>query len=57
MSYFFMIFHIKLEVMMSSRKMKNYKVFTWVLRSLNVAISFVLGMSSEFHMFSQVRFL
>ena len=57
MSCFLMIFHRNLEVMMFSRKMKNYMVFTLILGGLNVAISFVLGMFSEFHMFSQVRFL
>ena len=54
---FFVIFHRNLEVMLFSRKMKNYIVFTLILRGLNVAISVVLGMFSEFHMFSQVRFL
>ena len=57
MSGFFVICHRNLEVMMFSRKMKNYTDFTLILGSLNVAISFVLGMFSEFHMFSQVRFL
>ena len=52
-----MIFHRNLEVMLFSRKMKNYIVFTLILGGLNVAISLVLGMFSEFHVFSQVRFL
>ena len=42
---------------MFSRKMKNYMVFTLILGGLNVVISIVLGMFSEFHMFSQVPFL
>ena len=57
MSCFFVIFHRNLEVMLFSRKMKNYIVFTLILGGLNVAISLVLGMFSEFHVFSQVRFL
>ena len=57
MSCFFMLFHRNLKVMMFCRKMKNYMVFTLILGGLNVAISLVLGMFSEFHMFSQVRFL
>ena len=52
-----MSFHINLEVMLFSRKMKSYIVFTLILGGLNVAISLVLGMFSEFHVFSQVRFL
>ena len=57
MSCFLMIFHRNLEVMLFSRKMKKYMVFRLILGGLNVAISFVLGMFREFHMFSQVRFL
>ena len=57
MSCFLMIFHRNLEVMMFSRNMKNYMGFTSILGTLNVAISLGLGMFSEFHMFSQVRFL
>ena len=54
---FFEIVHRNLEVMLFSRKMKNYIVFTLILGGLIVAISLVLGMFSEFHVFSQVRFL
>ena len=54
---FLIICHGNLEVMMFSRKMKNYMVFTLILGGLNVAISFVLSIFSEFHMFSQVRSL
>ena len=57
MSCFLMIFHRNLEVMMFFRKTNNYMVSTLILGGLNVAISFVLGMFSELHMFSQVRFL
>ena len=57
MSCFLVIFHRNLEVMLFSRKIKNYIVFTLILGGLNVAISLVLGMFSEFHVFSQVRFL
>ena len=57
MSCFLMIFHRNLEVMTFSRQMKNYMAFTLILEGLNVAISLVLGMFLEFHMFSQVRFL
>ena len=57
MSCFLVNFHRNLEVMLFSRKMKNYIVFTLILGGLNVAISLVLGMFSEFHVFSQVRFL
>ena len=57
MSSFLVIFHRNLEMMLLSRKMKNYIVFTLILGGLNVAISLVLGMFSEFHVFSQVRFL
>ena len=49
--------HRNLEVMMFSRNMKNYMVFAMILGGLNVAISLVSGMFSEFHMFSQVHFL
>ena len=42
---------------MFSRKVKHYMVFTVILGGPNVAISLVLGMFSEFHMFVQVRFL
>ena len=52
-----MTFRRNLEVMMFSRKMKNYMVFTSILDGIHVAISLVLGMCSEFHMFSQVRVL
>jgi len=52
-----MMFHRNLEVMMFSRNMKKYMVFTLILGGLNVGISLVLGMFSEFHMFLQVRFL
>ncbi len=52
-----MNFHRNIEVMMFSRKMKNYTVFTLIRGGTNVAISFVLGMFSEFQMFAQVRFL
>ena len=55
--FFFVNFHRNLEVMLFSRKMQNYKVFASILGGLNVAISLVLGMFSEFHVFSQVRFL
>ena len=54
---FFVIFHRNLEVMLFSRKMKNYIVFTLILGGLNVTISFVLWVFSESHVFSQVRFL
>ena len=57
MSCFLMLFHRNLEVMMVSRKIKNYMVFALILGGLNVGISFVLGMFSELHVFSQVRFL
>ena len=57
MSCFLMNFYGNLEVMMFSRNMKNYMVFTLILGGLNVAIPLVLGMFSEFHMFSQVRVL
>ena len=57
MSCFLVIFHRNLEVMLFSRKMKNYIVFTLILGGLNVTISLVLGMFYEFHVFSQVRFL
>ena len=56
MSCFLITFHRNLEVMMFSRKMKNYMVFTLILGGLNVAISVVLGMFSEFHMFSRCVF-
>ena len=51
MSCFLMIFHRNLEVMIFSRSMKHYMVFTLILAGLNDAISLVLGMFSEFHMF------
>ena len=54
---FFVIFHRNLEVMLFSRDMKNYIVFTLILGGPIAAISLVLGMFSEFHVFSQVRFL
>ena len=54
---FLMIFHRNLEVMMFSRKMKHWMVLTLILGGLHVAISIVLGLFSEFHMFSHVRFL
>ena len=57
MSWFLMFFHRYLGVMLPYRKMKNYVVFTLSLGGRHVAISMVLGMFSEFHMFSQVRFL
>ena len=57
MSWFLMIFHRYLEVMLLYRKMKNYVVFTLILGGRNVAILLVLGMFSEFHVFSQVCFL
>ena len=57
MSCFLIIFHRNLEVMMFFRNMNNCMVFILILGGLNVAISLVLGMFSEFLMFSQVRFL
>jgi len=57
MSCFLMICCRYVEVMLFSRKMKNHIVFTLILGGRNVAISLVLGMFSEFHVFSQVRFL
>ena len=52
-----MIFRKYLDVMLFPRKMNNYKVFTLILGGLNVDISLVLGMFSEFHVFLEVRFL
>ena len=52
-----MIFHRNLEVMMFSRKMKKYTVFTLILEGINADIPCVLTMFFEFHMFSQVRVL
>ena len=57
MSCFLMIFHRNLEVMMFSRNEKHYMVFILHLGGRSVAISLVLGMCSEFHIFSQLRFL
>ena len=57
MSCFLEICHRYLDVMLFSRNMKNHIVFTLISGGLNVDISLVLGMFSEFHMFSQVRFL
>ena len=55
--FFVLICHRNLEVMMFVRKMKNYMVCTLISGGLNVAIPLAVGMLSEFHMFSQVRFL
>ena len=49
---FFMIFHRNLEVMMFSRNMKNDMVFILILGGLNIAISLVLDVFSEFHVFT-----
>ena len=51
MSFFFEMFHRYLDVMLFSRNMNNHIVFTLILGSINVDISLVLGMCSEFHVF------
>ena len=56
MSCFLMIFHRYLDVMLFSRNMKNHIVFTLILGGLNVDISLVLGMFSEFHVFVRCVF-
>ncbi len=56
MSCFLIIFHRNLEVWMLSRKMKRYMVFELILGGLNIAISLVLGMFSEFHTFHRCVF-
>ena len=56
MSCFLEIFHRYLDVMLFSRNMKNHIVFTLILRGLNVDISLVLGMFSEFHVFGRCVF-
>ena len=57
MSCFLEIFHRYLDVMLFSRNMTNHRVFTLILGGLHVDISWVVGMFSEFHVFSQVRVL
>ena len=47
---FLMNFHRYLKVMLFSRKMNNYIVFTLILGGLNVAIPVIVGMFPEFHM-------
>ena len=56
MSCFLVIFHRYLDVMLFSRNMKNHIVFTLILGGLNVDISLVLGMFSEFHVFVRCVF-
>ena len=50
-------FHRTLEVILFSRQIKHYIVFTLIFGILNVAISFVLRIFLELHASSQVRFL
>ena len=57
MSCFLKIFHRYLDVMLFSRNMKNHIVVTLILGALNVDMSLVLRMFSEFHVFAQMRFL
>ena len=56
MSCFLMIFHRYLEAMLFSSKTKKHVVFTSIVGGQNVAISCVLAMILEIHVFSQVRF-
>ena len=56
MSCFLEIFHRYLDVMLFSRNMKNHIVCTLILGGLNVDISLVLGMFSEFHVFVRCVF-
>ena len=56
MSCFLEIFHRYLDVMLFSRNMKNHEVFTLIFGGLNVDISLVLGMFSEFHVFVRCVF-
>ena len=54
MSWFLMIFHRNLEVMMFSREMKNYMVSKLILEGLNIAISLVLGGILICHVFLMI---
>ena len=56
MSCFLEIFHRYLDVMLFSRNTKDHIVFTLILGGLNVDISLVLGMFSEFHVFVRCVF-
>ena len=56
MSCFLEIFHRYLDVVLFSRNMTNHIVFTLILGDLNVDISLVLGMFSEFHVFDRCVF-
>ena len=56
MSCFLEIVHRYVDVMLFSRNMKNHIVFTLILGGLNVDISLVLGMFSEFHVFVRCVF-
>ena len=51
MSCFLRIFHRNLEVMLFSTKINKYMVLTLILGGLNVAISCVLSMFLESHVF------
>ena len=56
MSCFLEIFHRYLDVMLFSRNMKIHIVFTLILGGLNVDMSVVVGMFSEFHVFVRCVF-
>ena len=56
MSCFLMIYHKYLEILFS-RKMKNDMVFILILGGQHVAISLILFVFFEFHVFSQVHVL
>ena len=53
---FFMFFHMCLKAMLFSCKTNHHMVFILIMGGQNVAISLVLGMILEIHVFSQVQF-
>ena len=55
-SCFLMFFHRYLKAKLFSLKRKNHIAFLLIMGGPNVAISLVLAMILEIHVFSQVRF-